>query len=194
MRTFSFFIIAILLFLGFILGYNHFFQPEPLGTNFTLTDSDGKTITEKDIRAQPSMVFFGYTMCPDVCPTTLYDIQTWLKELGDEADKLKIWFFSVDPEHDTPKIMHEYLSNISDKIKGVSGDPVEMERLIKSFNVVATKVPGQNDEYSIDHTAAIFLLRKGGRLASIIPYQPNVGSEEERKDQALDKIRNLINN
>ena len=89
--------------------------------------------------------------------------------------------------------MHEYLSNISNKIKGVSGDPKEMQRVIKSFNIVATKVPGEHGEYTYDHTAAVLLLYKGGRLASIVPYRPNVGSESEREGQALDKIRNILN-
>lgn len=194
MKLFVGFISFIVIFIAAIFVYNRIDQPAPLGTEFRLIDSDGHVVTEKDIRAKPSIVFFGYTMCPDICPTTLFDIHNWLQKLKpEEVDKLGIWFFSVDPEHDTPQVMHEYLSNISNKIKGVSGDPKEMQRVIKSFNIVATKVPGEHGEYTYDHTAAVLLLYKGGRLASIVPYRPNVGSESEREGQALDKIRNILN-
>lgn len=192
MKTFVLFIVLIVVFIAGAVGYNKYTQPGPVGGPFELTDSNGKVVTEKDIRAKPAVVFFGYTMCPDVCPTTLMDMQRWLTDLGPDADKLGVWFFTVDPEHDTPQVMHDYLSNFSDKIIGISGDPKKVHDVVKSFNIVAIKVPGASGEYTYDHTAAVILLRKGGKPAGIIPYIPDVGSASERDGIAMDKLRNLI--
>jgi len=192
MKTFVLFIALIVVFIAVAVGYNRYTQPGPVGGPFELTDSNGKVVTEKDIRAKPAVVFFGYTMCPDVCPTTLMDMQRWLTELGPDADKLGVWFFTVDPEHDTPQVMHDYLSNFSDKIIGISGDPKKVHDVVKSFNIVAIKVPGAGGEYTYDHTAAVILLRKGGKAAGIIPYIPDVGSASERDGIAMDKLKNLI--
>ena len=169
-----------------IFGWAHFTKPKPFGDDFSLIDSNGKTVTQDDIRAQPSAVFFGYTMCPDVCPTTLLDITEWLDALGPDADKIKVWFFTVDPERDTPQVMHDYISNFSDRIIGISGDPQKVHDAIKSFNIVADKVPGKDGDYTYDHTAAVILLRKGGRVRTTIPYQQD-------KEVAVEWLKELAN-
>lgn len=167
------FIIIIAIFFAGIGFYTHFMKPNPFGNDFTLTDSNGKQVTQADIRAQPSAIFFGYTMCPDVCPTTLLDITDWLEALGPDANKIKIWFFTVDPERDTPQVMHDYISNLSKQIIGISGDPQKVHDAIKSFNIVAEKVPSKDGNYTYDHSAGIILLNKGGRVRTVIPYQQN---------------------
>lgn len=192
MKHFLFFIALIAAFLLISFTYNYYTKPGPIGGEFTLTSSNGKIITEKDIRAKPAVVFFGYTMCPDICPTTMVDMQQWIAQLGPDAKKLGWWFFSVDPERDTPQVMHDYLSSFSDNIVGLSGDPAEVKKVIKSFNIVATKVPGENNDYTYDHTAAVILLRKGGKSYGIIPYQADVGSQSERNGLGIDKLRQLI--
>lgn len=192
MKIFVLFLILIGSFLAFIFMYNFYMQPDPIGCKFTLISSNGTKVTEKDIRAKPAVVFFGYTMCPDICPTTMVDMQHWIAQLGKDANKLGWWFFSVDPQRDTPQVMHSYLSSFPKNIIGVSGDPKEVNKVIKAFNIVAKKVPGEGDDYTYDHTAAVILLHKGGRSFGIIPFQADVGSQGERNGIGLDKLKQLI--
>lgn len=145
-------------------------RPPAPGGAFTLINSNGQTVTEADLRAKPAAVFFGYTHCPEICPTTLFDLQTWLRELGGSADRLNIWFITVDPERDTPQVLHEYLANMP-QITGISGDPQVVRKVANAFNIAAKKVEGDGGDYSFDHTAAVLLLNKGGRLRGMIPYQ-----------------------
>ncbi|WP_246667047.1 SCO family protein [Agrobacterium sp. T29] len=156
-----------------------------LGTSFSLTDDRGQPITDAALRGHPTLLFFGFTHCPEVCPTTLYEMSGWFKALGPEADNLKAFFFSVDPERDTPELMHNYTSSFTDRITGVTGDPVEMEKVIKSWKVYAKKVPTEGGDYTMDHTASVFLLDTKGNLEGTISY----GSSTET---AIAKIRNLL--
>ncbi|WP_336288260.1 MULTISPECIES: SCO family protein [unclassified Bartonella] len=170
------------------------FKNKPLGDNFILTDSNGETVTEADIRSKPSVVFFGFTMCPEICPTTLSNLDRWLTTIGSEADKLGLWFVTVDPERDTPEVLHDYLSNFTSKIIGITGDPEKVRKMVDSFNVVAEKVPGTNGNYTYNHTAAIFLLKKGGKLAGIIPYDIQENNNELKDDIAIERLKKLVSN
>ncbi|AGF76052.1 SCO family protein [Bartonella vinsonii] len=167
---------------------------KPLGDDFILTDSNGKTITEVDIRSQPSIIFFGFTMCPESCPTTLINLDRWLTALGPKADKLGIWFVTVDPERDTPEVLHNYLSNFNNKIIGISGDPEKVHKMVDSFNIVAEKVPGTDGNYTYNHTAAIFLLKKGGKLAGVIPYDTKESDTEIKDNIAIEQLKKLVSN
>ncbi|WP_455480361.1 SCO family protein [Bartonella sp. B12(2025)] len=165
---------------------------KPLGGDFTLTDSNGETITEADIRSKPSVLFFGFTMCPETCPTTLINLDRWLTALGPKADKLGVWFVTVDPERDTPEVLHEYLSNFTHKIIGISGDPEKVHKMVDSFNIVAEKVPGTGENYTYNHTAAVFLLKKGGKLAGIIPYDTTESNSELKDEIAIKRLKKLV--
>ncbi|MET3589526.1 protein SCO1/2 [Bartonella silvatica] len=165
---------------------------KPLGDHFTLIDSNGKTITEADIRSKPSAIFFGFTMCPESCPTTLLNLDRWLTALGPEADELGVWFVTVDPERDTPEVLHEYLSNFTNKIIGISGDPEKVHKMVNSFNIVAEKVPGTDGNYTYNHTAAIFLLKKGGKLADVIPYETTENDTELKDSIAIKQLKKLV--
>ncbi|WP_273755141.1 SCO family protein [Bartonella sp. MM73XJBT.G] len=167
---------------------------KPLGDDFTLTDSNGQTVTQADVRSKPSIIFFGFTMCPEICPTTLMNLDRWLTALGPESDKLGKWFVTVDPERDTPEVLHEYLSNFNNKIIGISGDPEKVHKMVNSFNIFAEKVPGTDGNYTYDHTAAIFLLKKGGKLAGIIPYEPNEDNNELKDQIAIEQLKKLVSN
>ncbi len=156
-----------------------------IGASFDLTDDHGQPITEKALSGHPSLIYFGYTHCPDVCPTTLYDMAGWFKTLGPQADRLKAYFFSVDPERDTPEIMHSYTGNFTDRIIGITGDPKEMQKAIKGWRIYAKKVPSPDGGYTMDHTASVLLVDAGGNLRGTIAYQEN-------NDVALQKIRNLL--
>ncbi|QEE12458.1 SCO family protein [Bartonella krasnovii] len=167
---------------------------KPLGDDFTLTDSNGQTVTQADVRSKPSIIFFGFTMCPEICPTTLMNLDRWLTALGPESDKLGKWFVTVDPERDTPEVLHEYLSNFNNKIIGISGDPEKVHKMVNSFNIFAEKVPGTDGNYTYDHTAAIFLLKKGGKLAGIIPYEPSEDDNELKDQIAIERLKKLVIN
>jgi protein SCO1 len=156
-----------------------------IGTPFNLVDQDGKPITEKAFEGHPSLLFFGFTHCPDVCPTTLYELAGLLKQLGDEGKTLKAYFITVDPERDTPEIMKAYTGNFTDRITGITGDPAEIAKVIKGWKVYAKKVPLEDGGYTMDHTASVFLLDSNGRLKGTIAYQENPAT-------ALQKLKNLV--
>ncbi|WP_273717820.1 MULTISPECIES: SCO family protein [Bartonella] len=181
------------IFLGGIFIYDTLIN-KPLGDDFTLTDSNGQTVTQADVRSKPSIIFFGFTMCPEICPTTLMNLDRWLTALGTESDKLGKWFVTVDPERDTPEILHEYLSNFSNKIVGISGDPEKVHKMVNSFNIVAEKMPGTDGNYTYDHTAAIFLLKKGGKLAGVIRYEPKEDDNELKDEIAIERLKKLVSN
>lgn len=159
-------------------------ENQPFGGPLNLISMDGKPFTENDLRATPAVVFFGFTHCPDVCPTTLFELDGWLKQMGPDADALRAYFITVDPERDTQEIMKTYVSNVSDRITGVTGTPENVEAAIKAYHIYAKKVPSDDGEYTMDHTASLFLLDKGGRFRGTIAYGEN-------PDTALEKLKNL---
>ncbi len=161
----------------------------PFGVTFALIDQNGNPIQEAAFQSQPTALFFGYTHCPDVCPTTLYEMDGWLKKVDPDGTKMKAYFVSVDPERDTPEILGEYISNVSKRITGISGDPAKVAEMVKGFRVYAKKVPidenDPNGDYTMDHTASVFLLNHGGRFKGTIAYG-------EDPDVAVKKLENLI--
>lgn len=177
-------------FIAAVFGYDALMNP-PLGENFSLTDSNGKTVTQAELREKPSAIFFGYTRCPDICPTTLVNMSTWLEALGPDADKINVWFITVDPERDTPEELHDYLANFTDKIVGISGDPAKVHKLVESFNIVANKIAGEDGDYTYDHTAAIILTKKGGRLSGVIPYNIEESENELKDNIAIERLKKL---
>ena len=183
-------VLLVAVFMAFIFGWQTFVSP-PLGEDFSLTDSNGKTVTQVELREKPSAIFFGYTMCPDICPTTLMSMTNWIKELGPDADNINIWFITVDPERDTPEVLHDYLSNFTDKVVGISGDPAKVHELVSSFNIAAEKVPGENGDYTYDHTAAILLTKKGGQFAGVIPYSVEENRNELKDQIAIERLKSL---
>jgi protein SCO1 len=156
-----------------------------IGTDFNLVDHNGNPITSAALKGHPSMVFFGLTNCPDVCPTTLYDIATWFDQLGQEAGALKAYFFTVDPERDTPEKMGVYIGSISDRITGITGDPAEVARVATAWNIYWQKVPIGPDDYTMDHTASVLLVDGEGRFRGSITYMEDTGS-------AVAKLRKLV--
>ncbi|PRD55017.1 SCO family protein [Phyllobacterium myrsinacearum] len=155
------------------------------GAPFNLVDDLGAPITDRALQSHPSLVFFGYTHCPEVCPTTLYEMAGWFKALGPAADGLKAYFFTVDPERDTPEIIHGYTSNFTDRVTGITGDPAEVQKVIKEWQIFVRKVPTADGDYTIDHTASVFMLDDQGRLKGTIAYGEEVNS-------ALAKIQTLL--
>ncbi len=156
-----------------------------LGVPFNLIDQNGAPITEAAFKGHPTVLFFGFTHCPEVCPTTLFEMAGWLKTLGEEGKDLRAFFISVDPERDTPDVMKGYVSAFTDRITGITGKPDEVEKLLKGWKIYAKKVPTENGDYTMDHTATVILVDRDGRLKSTIDYK-------ESPDVALKKLKLLI--
>lgn len=146
---------------------------EAYGAPFTLVDQDGVEITEAAFRGTPSAVFFGFTHCPEVCPTTLFELDGWLKQLGDEGKDINAFFVTVDPERDTPEVIGSYVKNVSDRITGISGEPEKVLAMVKSFGIYWKKVDLENGDYTMDHTASVMLLDRAGDFAGTIAYGEN---------------------
>lgn len=157
---------------------------EPYGAPFTLIDQNGAEITEAAFRGQPSVVFFGFTHCPEVCPTTLVEMDSWLKKLGDEGKDIRAYFVSVDPERDTPEIMKTYVGNVSDRIVGITGAPDKVAAMTKSFGIYSRKVDTGGGDYTMDHSASVLMLNRSGDFFGTIAY-------EENSETALAKLRRL---
>jgi len=171
------------------MGYESWYKPlhsgEAFGDAFTLTDQSGQPITEAAFRGHPTAVFFGFTHCPEVCPTTLFELDGWLKQLGSEGEDIRAYFVSVDPERDTPQIMNAYVSNVSDRITGITGETAKVEAMAKSFGIYWKKVPLDGGDYTMDHTASILLLGRNGDFFGTIAYGEN-------PDTAVAKLKRLV--
>ncbi|MCP3475182.1 SCO family protein [Bradyrhizobium sp. CCGUVB1N3] len=157
-------------------GVSKVAQPAAIGGPFALTDQNGKTVTDKSLKGKPTLIFFGYTHCPDVCPTSLFEISEVLRAMGKDADKVNAYFISVDPERDTPSTMKDYLSSFDPHLEGLSGDPAETTKVLTSYRVYAKKVPTKDGDYTMDHTALIYLMDRDGRF--VAPFNMKRTPEE----------------
>jgi protein SCO1/2 len=135
-----------------------------IGGPFTLTDQNGQPFSDKDLKGKTFLVFFGFTHCPDVCPTTLFEISEILRSLGPAADQTAALFISVDPERDTPASMKDYLASFDAHIHGLTGDAAALDAVARAYKVYYKKVPLQGGDYTMDHTAIVYLMDKDGRF------------------------------
>lgn len=152
--------------------------------DYALQVTDGSTFTQASLTEGPSVVFFGFTYCPDVCPTTLGDILTWQEELGEQGEALNVYFMTVDPERDTADILADYVGWVPGVV-GVTGAPEEVAKAIDAFKIYAAKVELEEGEYTMDHTASILLFDHDGRYTDRIAFQEN-------PDMALGKLKSLV--
>ena len=138
---------------------------------FQMVDQDGLSVGPETLLGRPTMAFFGFTFCPDVCPTTLSDISGWLDDLGDDAAEMNVVFITVDPERDTVAVMSDYVGYFHPSIQGWSGTPDETRRATDGFRAKYEKVPtGDGDDYTMNHTASVFLFDAEGQFAGTIDY------------------------
>jgi protein SCO1 len=141
-------------------------QAAAIGGPFRLTDQNGRTVTEQDLVGHPSLVFFGFTHCPDICPTTLFDISEVMRALGADADRAHAVFITVDPERDTPPLLKDYLSSFDPHLSALTGDLASITAVAKEYRVYFKKVPLDGGGYTMDHTAIVYLMDKEGRFVS----------------------------
>lgn len=143
-----------------------------IGGPFSLTDTSGQRRTEKDFAGKPMLVFFGFTNCPDVCPSGLQTLTVALNELGDKANALSTVFITVDPERDTAEALGKYVKSFHPRIQGLTGTPEEIKAAIKTYRVYAVKVPDENDptRYNIDHSSFFYLMGANGEYMKHFPH------------------------
>jgi protein SCO1/2 len=158
----------------------HSTQSSSVGGPFTLTDQNGKTVTDANFKGEPFLVFFGFTHCPDVCPTTLYEMSEVLKRLGPDAQKTAALFVTVDPERDTPEKMKQYVSSFHPRIFGLTGTQAQIDAIKKEYRVYSKKVPTKDGDYTMDHTAVVYLMDKNGRF--IAPFNMARSADEAATD------------
>ena len=143
---------------------------------FTLTDHTGKVRTLQDFRGKIVVMFFGYTQCPDVCPTTMAEMATVLKELGPSADEVQVLFVTVDPERDTQELLSHYVPAFDKRFIGLYGDAAATAKVAKEFKVFYAKAPGADaSSYTVDHTAGSFVFDKQGQLRLFVRHGQGPG-------------------
>ncbi|XUY25833.1 SCO family protein [Agrobacterium sp. rho-8.1] len=161
---------------------------EVYGVPFQLVAQNGQPITEKAFQGKPTALFFGFTHCPEVCPTTLFELNGWMEKVDPAGDKMQAYFVSVDPERDTPEILNQYVPNVSKRITGITGTPEKIAETLKGYRIYAKKVAvdekDPSGDYTMDHTASVILLDAKGRFAGTIAYGEN-------SDVAIKKLQNL---
>lgn len=156
-----------------------------LGSAFELLDQDGNPITEQAFAGKPTALFFGFTQCPEICPVSLFEVSTLMDELGASKKDLQAFFISVDPARDTPAVMQNYLAPFRDHIQGITGDEAGILALAKSWGVFVKKVPLDDGDYTVDHTASVYLVDRKGRFRGTIAYREN-------RQTALEKMKLII--
>lgn len=137
-----------------------------IGGPFQLTDQNDRTITENDLKGRPFLVFFGFTHCPEVCPTTLFEVSEIFRKLGPDAERIRALFITVDPERDTVASLKDYMSSFDPHLTGLTGDLNSIAKVAKEYRVYYKKVPLDQGDYTMDHTAIVYLMDKDGHFVS----------------------------
>ncbi|MDN0084312.1 SCO family protein [Crenobacter sp. SG2305] len=145
------------------------------GGDFTLTDQTGKSRSLSDYKGKVVALFFGYTHCPDVCPTTMFEFANAMKQLGAGAKNVQVLFVTVDPERDTPAVLAGYVPHFDPSFVGLTGNPGQIEKVTSQFKIVAQKQPTEGGGYTVDHSAGSYLFDREGRLRAYEPYGAPAG-------------------
>lgn len=176
------FLAGLVLFLGAIFLVTGL-SPAPvastsaIGGPFSLVDENGKPFSDQDMRGKPYLVFFGYTHCPDICPTTLFEMTQLFRKLGPDANKVGALFITVDPERDTQKVLKDYMASFDPHLVGLTGSQNAIDQAIRDYRVYAKKVPLQGGDYSMDHTALVYLMDKDGHFVAPFNMQRTADAE-----------------
>jgi protein SCO1 len=155
-------------------------QAAAVGGPFRLIDQNGKPLSDQDLKGRPFLVFFGFINCPDICPTTLFEMSEVLRRLGPDADRVRGLFITIDPERDTPDKLKDYLSSFDPHLVGVTGDPNAIAAAAKAYRVYTKKVPLEGGNYTMDHTTIVYLMDKEGRF--VAPFSLKRRPEESAAD------------
>lgn len=156
-----------------------------IGAPFELVSHKGEAFSDQDLAGKPYTVFFGFTHCPEVCPTTLWEMSAALEQLGGDADDLRVLFVTVDPERDTPEVLSAYLQSFDDRIIGLTGSPENVTAMATAYRAYWRKVPTDDGDYTMDHTASVYLMDGKGDFFGTVAY-------EEPDEARMGKLRRLI--
>ena len=156
-----------------------------IGGPFVLASARGGTVDSRGLAGRPYAVFFGFTHCPEVCPTTLYDMSNSLAGLGDAAKDFRVFFITVDPERDTLGAMKDYVSNFDPRIEALVPTGDQLKQLASEFRVYYAKVPTSDGSYTMDHTASVFLFGRDGRFAGTLAYDEAAGTKQAKLKRLL---------
>jgi len=173
-------LLGLLIMLWALGGVRGVTAPAAIGGRFQLTDQSGATVTDKNLVGRPTLIFFGFTHCPDVCPTALFEISEILRAMGKDADRVNAYFISVDPERDSREAMKDYLSSFDPHLQGLTGDPEAIAKVLSAYRVYAKKVPLKDGDYTMDHTALTYLMDRDGRF--VAPFNLNRTPDEAAAD------------
>jgi protein SCO1/2 len=162
-------VIAVLLGTGLFLGLSSPHAPG-IGGPFTLEDTQGRTVTDRDFQGHWMLVYFGYSFCPDVCPTTLNDVAEALDKLGTKGSNLQPVFITIDPQRDTPKALADYVGAFSPRLVGLTGTPEQIGAVAREYRVyVARHATGPGpDDYTMDHSSVLYLVAPDGHFVAAI--------------------------
>ncbi len=152
--------------------------PSAIGGPFQLTDMNGATVTQDTFKGKVTLIFFGFTHCPEVCPTTLLELSEIMRKIG-PAEKLQGLFVTVDPERDTPELMKSYLASFDKRITGLTGDASAVETMLREWRVYWKKIPLEGGDYTMDHTAIVYLMDRQMRFVNAVPLQDTTRAIQE---------------
>ena len=161
------------------------YSQHAIGGAFAMTEMTGRPVTDKDLRGKPTAIAFGFTYCPEVCPTTLLMLSDVMKRMGPAADKLNVVFATIDPGRDTPEEMKLYLSSFDPRIRGFTGTDPQVAAMANAYHIYYHREPTEGGGYTMDHTAGVFLFDKAGQLVGELP-------SDERRDKANAKLTTLV--
>lgn len=153
--------------------------------SFRMTDHEGVPVGPEQLLGRPSLVFFGFTYCPDVCPTTLANISGWLEDVGPDAKRLNVVLISVDPDRDTPEVLADYVAAFHPQIRGWTGSPEDLAKTASAFRATYKITPLDDGDYTMDHTASVFLFDAVGEFKSTIDFHESI-------EIAVPKIRRVL--
>ena len=173
-------VVGLVIMLWALGGLRSVTAPAAIGGPFQLTNQTGQVVPDANLKGKPTLIFFGFTHCPDVCPTSLFEISEVLKAMGKDAEGVNAYYISVDPERDTQAAMKEYLSSFDPRLKGLTGNAEEIAKVLSEYRVYAKKVPLKDGDYTMDHTALIYLMDRDGKFVS--PFNINRKPEDAASD------------
>lgn len=156
-----------------------------IGGPFALIDTSGKTVTDQTYRGKWLLIYFGYTFCPDACPTALNNISVALEKLGPDANKIQPFFITVDPKRDTPEVMADYLKSFDPRILGLTGSQTQTDSVAKAYRVYVAPQKSGGDDYLVDHSAYLYLMNPQGKFVNVI-------AGDVAGDQMADKLRTMM--
>ncbi|MBL8577218.1 MAG: SCO family protein [Mesorhizobium sp.] len=155
-----------------------------VGGPFSLVSQRGEVVSDQSLRGKPYLAFFGFTNCPDICPTTLFELSEMMAELGADADKFNVLLISVDPERDSQELLAQYMTAFDPRIVALRGTREQTDAVLKSFAAAAIKVPMEGGNYTMEHTAGVYLMDAAGKYVDLMRM-------EEPREERMRKLREI---